>query len=398
MSELIEAGAHFGHKTKRWNPKMAPYLFGVRNGLHIIDLQQTVPLLYRALVAVREVVAKNGRVLFVGTKRQAADPVAEAARACGQYYINQRWLGGMLTNWGTIQASIKRLRKLEELLAQEETGLTKKEVLTLTHDHEKLERSLGGIKDMGGLPDLIFIIDTNKEDLAVKEAARLNIPVIAILDSNSSPEFITQENHKIEDYNGGVARRDIIAGEPVSSASIVTANEGGFMSAVLTPGKRAISIAVNSTSGNAGFIFPGDKVDLILTHKLAEGTLASETFVEDVRVLAIDQMLNNPDNKAVIAKTITLEVSPKQAEMINVAISIGSISVSLRSLAQGTNDTKPKMDNTSETDKTAVPDSTNNYSTNNDVSKLMGDKSSGSKVSVYHGSANEQLDFHEGKK
>ncbi|HEU5046756.1 MAG TPA: 30S ribosomal protein S2 [Rickettsiales bacterium] len=191
MSELIEAGAHFGHKTKRWNPKMAPYLFGVRNGLHIIDLQQTVPMLHRALVAVREVVAKNGRVLFVGTKRQAADVVAETAKSCGQYYINQRWLGGMLTNWGTIQASIKRLRKLEELLSQEETGLTKKELLTLTRDHEKLEKSLGGIKDMGGLPDLIFIIDTNKEDLAVKEAARLNIPVIGILDSNSSPDFIT---------------------------------------------------------------------------------------------------------------------------------------------------------------------------------------------------------------
>jgi len=193
MSELIEAGAHFGHKTKRWNPKMQPYIFGIRNGLHILDLQQTVPMLHRALVAVREVVAKNGRVLFVGTKRQAADPIAEAAKACGQYYVNQRWLGGMLTNWGTIQASIKRLRKLEELLSDEtkSSGLTKKEVLTLTRDREKLEKSMGGIKDMGGLPDLIFIIDTNKEDLAVKEAARLNIPVVGILDSNSSPESIT---------------------------------------------------------------------------------------------------------------------------------------------------------------------------------------------------------------
>ena len=191
MAELIEAGVHYGHKTKRWNPRMAPYLYGVRNGLHIIDLQQTVPLLHRALVAVREVVAKNGRVLFVGTKRQAADPVAEAAKRCGQYYINQRWLGGMLTNWNTIQSSIKRLRKIDELLAQEETGLTKKESLTLTRDREKLEKSLGGIKDMGGLPDLIFVIDTNKEDIAVKEAARLNIPVIGILDSNSSPDSIT---------------------------------------------------------------------------------------------------------------------------------------------------------------------------------------------------------------
>ena len=191
MSELIEAGVHFGHKTKRWNPRMAPYLYGVRNGLHIIDLQQTVPLLHRALVAVREVVAGNGRVLFVGTKRQAADPVAEAASRCGQYYINQRWLGGMLTNWGTIQASIKRLRKIDELLTQEETGLTKKELLTLQRDREKLEKSLGGIKAMGGLPNLIFIIDTNKEDLAVKEAQRLNIPVVGILDSNSSPDAIT---------------------------------------------------------------------------------------------------------------------------------------------------------------------------------------------------------------
>src|ERR1700761_2324848 len=161
MSELIEAGAHFGHKTKRWNPRMAPYLYGVRNGLHIIDLQQTVPLLPRALVAVREVVAKNGRVLFVGTKRQAADPVSEAAARCGQYYINQRWLGGMLTNWGTIQASIKRLRKIDEMVAQgqENSGFTKKEVLSLTRDREKLEKSLGGIKNMGGLPNLIFIID-----------------------------------------------------------------------------------------------------------------------------------------------------------------------------------------------------------------------------------------------
>jgi len=191
MSELIEAGVHFGHKTKRWNPRMAPYIYGVRNGLHIIDLQKTVPLLHRSLLAVREIVSKNGRVLFVGTKRQAADPIAEYAKACGQYYINQRWLGGMLTNWGTIQASIKRLRRLEELLGQETTGLTKKEVLTLTREFEKLEKSLGGIKDMGGLPDLIFIIDTNKESLAVQEAERLKIPVIAILDSNSSPAMIT---------------------------------------------------------------------------------------------------------------------------------------------------------------------------------------------------------------
>jgi small subunit ribosomal protein S2 len=192
MRELIDAGVHFGHKTKRWNPKMQPFLYGVRNGVHIIDLQQTVPLLHQALTIVREVVAKNGRVLFVGTKHQAMEPIAEAAKRCGQYYINRRWLGGMLTNWQTIQASIKKLRKYEELLAKkdEKTGLTKKEMLNLEREYAKLEKSLGGIKDMGGLPDLIFIIDTNKEDLAIKEAAALGIPVVAILDSNSTPDGI----------------------------------------------------------------------------------------------------------------------------------------------------------------------------------------------------------------
>jgi len=191
MSELIDAGVHFGHKTKRWNPRMAPYLYGVRNDIHIINLQRTVPMLHRALTAVREVVAKNGRVLFVGTKHQAAEIVAEAAKRCGQYYVNQRWLGGMLTNWGTIQNSIKTLRKIDETLGGDTEGYTKKELLSMTRQREKLERSLGGIKDMGGLPDLIFIIDTNKEDLAVMEAKVLGIPTVAILDSNSSPENIS---------------------------------------------------------------------------------------------------------------------------------------------------------------------------------------------------------------
>ena len=190
MHELIEAGVHFGHKTKRWNPKMQSYLFGVRNDVHIIDLQQTVPLLHQALHVVREVVSKNGRVLFVGTKHQAMEPIAEAAKRCGQYYINQRWLGGMLTNWNTIQASIKKMRKMEEVLGQEKSGLTKKETLDMERAHLKLEKSLGGIKEMGGRPDLIFIIDTNKEELAVKEAKTLGIPVVAILDSNSVPDSI----------------------------------------------------------------------------------------------------------------------------------------------------------------------------------------------------------------
>ena len=190
MRQLMEAGAHFGHTTRRWNPKMAPYIFGVRNNIHIINLEQTVPLLHQALVFAREIAAGGGRILFVGTKRQASEIVAAAAQRCGQYYVNERWLGGMLTNWKTISHSIRRLKELEELLSQEHTGLTKKETLNRTRERNKLEAALGGIKDMGGLPDAIFIIDTNKEHLAVFEANKLGIPVIAVLDSNSSPAGI----------------------------------------------------------------------------------------------------------------------------------------------------------------------------------------------------------------
>jgi len=190
MRGLLEAGVHFGHHTRRWNPKMAPYIFGVRNGIHIIDLEQTVPLLRQGLEAVRDVVSGGGRVLLVGTKRQAQDAIAEAAKRCGQYYVNYRWLGGMLTNFKTISQSIKRLREVEERVAQENTGLTKRELLELTRDHDKLDRALGGIKDMGGLPDIIVIIDTNKEAIAVAEANTLRIPVVAVLDSNSDPAGI----------------------------------------------------------------------------------------------------------------------------------------------------------------------------------------------------------------
>jgi small subunit ribosomal protein S2 len=190
MRGLLEAGVHFGHHTRRWNPKMSPYIFGVRNGIHIIDLEQTVPLLRQGLEAVRDVVAGGGRALLVGTKRQAQDAVADAAKRCGQYYVNYRWLGGMLTNFKTISASIKRLREVEERVAQQDIGLTKREVLELTRDHDKLERALGGIKDMGGLPDIMVVIDTNKEAIAVAEANKLRIPVVAILDSNSSPDGI----------------------------------------------------------------------------------------------------------------------------------------------------------------------------------------------------------------
>jgi small subunit ribosomal protein S2 len=190
LRQLLEAGVHFGHHTRRWNPKMAPYIFGVRNGIHIIDLEQSEPMLHQGLQAIRDVVAGGGRVLLVGTKRQAQEPVAEAAKRCGQYYVNYRWLGGMLTNFKTISASIRRLRELEERITQEQTGLTKRELLELTRDRDKLERALGGIKEMGGLPDILFVIDTNKEAIAVREANTLRIPVVAILDSNSSPDGI----------------------------------------------------------------------------------------------------------------------------------------------------------------------------------------------------------------
>ena len=191
LRALLEAGVHFGHHTRRWNPRMAPYIFGIRNQVHILDLQQTVPMMERALKAVRDTVAAGGRVLFVGTKKAAADYVAESAARCGQYYVNHRWLGGMLTNWKTITGSIKRLKQMDDRLGTDTSGLTKKEILMLTRDKEKLERALGGIKEMGGLPDIIFVIDTVKEKLAIEEANKLGIPVIAVVDSNADPEGVT---------------------------------------------------------------------------------------------------------------------------------------------------------------------------------------------------------------
>ena len=190
MRQLMEAGVHFGHNTRRWNPKMAPYIFGVRNNVHILDLEQTVPMLRRALEVIASTAANNGRVLFVGTKRQAQERVAEAAARCGQYYMNHRWLGGTLTNWGTISASIKRLRDIEARLESEAHVLTKKEQLLLSRDAHKLQRSLGGIREMGGTPDVLIVIDVLKEQLAVKEANKLGIPVVAILDSNADPEGV----------------------------------------------------------------------------------------------------------------------------------------------------------------------------------------------------------------
>lgn len=190
MRQLLEAGVHYGHHTRRWNPKMSPYIFGIRNGVHILDLQQTVPMLHHAMEAIRNTVASGGRVLFVGTKTQASERIKESAKRCGQYYINHRWLGGTMTNWKTVNQSIKRMKEMEERLSQA-SGLTKKESLDLERSFNKLDMALGGIREMGGLPDILFVIDTNKEAIAIQEARRLNIPVVAILDSNSDPEGVT---------------------------------------------------------------------------------------------------------------------------------------------------------------------------------------------------------------
>jgi len=191
MRQLLEAGVHFGHQTHRWNPKMDSFIYGSRNNIHIIDLAQTVPLFHRALQQVSDTVAKGGRILFVGTKRQASEAIAEAARRSAQYYVNSRWLGGTLTNWKTISKSIERLRSLDEMLEGGAQGLTKKERLSLTRERDKLVRALGGIKDMGGVPDLLFVIDTNKESIAIAEARRLGIPIAAVVDTNCNPDGIT---------------------------------------------------------------------------------------------------------------------------------------------------------------------------------------------------------------
>ena len=190
MRQLLEAGVHFGHQTQRWNPRMQEFIYGDRNGIHIMDLTQTVPMLDAALQAVREVVARGGSILFVGTKRQAQRPVADAAERCAQYYMNHRWLGGTLTNWKTVSQSINRLKKIDEQMVDGAEGLTKRERLSIERDRQKLEASLGGIREMGGLPDLIFVIDVNKEDLAIAEANKLGIPVVAVVDTNCSPSGV----------------------------------------------------------------------------------------------------------------------------------------------------------------------------------------------------------------
>ena len=250
MRSLLEAGAHFGHQAHRWNPKMAPYIFGTRNNIHIIDLAQTVPLLHQALKAVSDTVAKGGRVLFVGTKRQASEQIADAAKRSAQYYINSRWLGGMLTNWKTISGSIQRLRKVDEQLSSGAAGLTKKERLLLTREREKLEKALGGIKDMGGTPDLIFVIDTNKEQLAIKEANRLNIPVAAILDTNCDPEGITYPIPGNDDAGRAIALYcDLIARAAIDGISRSQGSSGVDLGAMENPVEPALAASAASGEG-----------------------------------------------------------------------------------------------------------------------------------------------------
>ena len=227
MRQLLEAGVHFGHQKHRWNPKMERHIFGVRNDIHILDLGQTVPALQRALQLISDTVADGGRVLFVGTKRQAAPVVAEAARQCAQYYVNSRWLGGTLTNWKTISHSIKTLRTTDDVLGKEHSGLTKREMLELTRTKEKLDKALGGIKDMGGTPDLLFVIDTNKEQIAIKEANRLGIPVIAVIDTNSDPAGVTYPIPGNDDAGRAVALYcDLISRACIEGISLAQSGSG----------------------------------------------------------------------------------------------------------------------------------------------------------------------------
>ncbi len=257
MRQLLEAGAHFGHQSHRWNPKMGSYIFGTRNNIHIIDLSQTVPALSRALQAVSDTVAKGGRVLFVGTKRQASDAIASSAKRSAQYYVNSRWLGGMLTNWKTVSNSIQRLRKVDELLnAGSGSGLTKKERLLMSRERDKLEKALGGIKDMGGTPDLLFIIDTNKEQLAIKEAKRLGIPVAAIVDTNSDPDGITYPIPANDDASRAIELYcDLIARSAIDGISRGQGGSGLDLGAMEAPVMDELPMDTGVSAGSVGEAF-----------------------------------------------------------------------------------------------------------------------------------------------
>lgn len=263
MRQLLEAGVHFGHQSHRWNPKMSEYIFGARNNIHIIDLAQTVPLLHRALQAISDTVAKGGRVLFVGTKRQAQDGIADAAKRSAQYFVNSRWLGGTLTNWKTISGSIKRLRHLDEVLnSGDASSYTKKERLTLQRERDKLDRSLGGIKEMGGLPDLIFVIDTNKEDIAIQEAQRLKIPVAAIVDTNCDPKGITYLVPGNDDAGRAIALYcDLVARAVIDGIARAQGDSGRDMGASAAPMREELPAAAAQPAGFQGLAGPRGTAD-----------------------------------------------------------------------------------------------------------------------------------------
>jgi small subunit ribosomal protein S2 len=279
MRQLLESGAHFGHQSHRWNPKMAPYIFGVRNSIHIIDLAQSVPLLHQALKAVSDTVAKGGRVLFVGTKRQAAEEIAEAAKRSAQYFVNSRWLGGTLTNWKTISGSIARLRKLDEQLGEGAKGLTKKERLMMSRERDKLEKALGGIKDMGGVPDLVFVIDTNKEALAIKEANRLKIPVFAILDTNCDPDGIAYPVPANDDASRAITLYcDLVARAAIDGISRSQGAAGMDVGAAEAPIEEALP-EPTAAAGEAETVTSTDRFELLAAPRGAPDDLAKLTGV-----------------------------------------------------------------------------------------------------------------------
>ncbi|HEV7352634.1 MAG TPA: 30S ribosomal protein S2 [Brevundimonas sp.] len=278
MRTLLEAGAHFGHQTHRWNPKMERYIFGARSNIHIIDLSQTMPLLHQALVAVREVAAKGGRVLFVGTKRQAADPVAEAAKRCAQYYMNNRWLGGTLTNWKTVSGSIQRLRELDAVLESGGEGRVKRELLSLQRERDKLEASLGGIKDMGGIPDIMFVIDTNKEAIAIQEARKLNIPIIAILDTNCDPDGITYPIPGNDDAARAIQTYcDLIADAVLDGLAAGASAQGIDLGASEAPVEPALREAAPAAAEPAPAGAEGAAEEMLAADAAPEAAAAEET-------------------------------------------------------------------------------------------------------------------------
>jgi small subunit ribosomal protein S2 len=307
MRQLLEAGVHFGHQAHRWNPKMREYIFGVRNNIHIVDLAQTVPMLHRALQAVSDTVANGGRILFVGTKRQAQDAIAEAAKKSAQYYVNSRWLGGTLTNWKTISESIKRLRRLDEMLnSGEAQGYTKKERLTLTRERDKLDRALGGIKDMGGLPDLLFVIDTNKEDIAIKEARRLNIPVAAIVDTNCDPEGISYMVPGNDDAGRAITLYcDLVSRAAIDGISRAQGEMGIDIGAAEAPPPEAVPAATTETRGFEPLSGPRGVADDL--KKLAGVSPAIEKKLNDLGVFHFWQIAGlGPDDARKIGEEVGL--------------------------------------------------------------------------------------------